>query len=53
LFVPSSIPILVSSSSDDESEDENPPLLDHLPLDDSIENEPTPTPSLLIWVRST
>jgi hypothetical protein len=48
-FVPSFVPILVSSS-DDDNEDENPPLPTHLPLDDSIEHEPTPTPLLPRWV---
>jgi hypothetical protein len=52
VFVPYSIPILVSSL-DDDNEDENPPLLAHLPLDESIELEPTPTPPLPRWVRST
>jgi hypothetical protein len=52
-FVPSSIPILVSSSSDDDSGDENPPLPTHLPPNDSIEPEPTPTPLLPRWVHST
>jgi hypothetical protein len=49
-FVPSSI--LVSSSNDD-SKDENPPPSTHLPLDESFELEPTPTPSLPRWVCST
>jgi hypothetical protein len=65
MFVPSSacdpsltimpyfVHILVSSSSDDDSEDENPPLPAHIPLDESIEHEPAPTPSLLKWVPST
>jgi hypothetical protein len=52
-FVPSSIPIMVSSYSNDANEDENPPLPTHLPPDDSIEHEPAPTPPLPIWVRST
>jgi hypothetical protein len=52
-FVPSSIPILVSSSSDDDSEDENPPLPTHLPPDESIEHEPAPAPPLPRWVHST
>jgi hypothetical protein len=52
-LVSSSIPILVSSSSDDDSEDENPPLPAHLPPDDSIEHEPIPAPSLPRWVRLT
>jgi hypothetical protein len=51
--VPSSVPILVSSSSDDDSEDENPPLPAHLPPDESIEHEPAPTPLLPRWVCST
>jgi hypothetical protein len=51
-FVTSSIPILVSSS-DDDNEDENPPPLAHLPPDESFELEPTPTPPLPRWVRST
>jgi hypothetical protein len=38
--VPYSIPILVSSL-DDDNEDENPPPPSHLPLDESIEHEPT------------
>jgi hypothetical protein len=52
MFVPYSIPILVSSL-DDDSEDENPPLPSHLPPDESIEPEPTPTPPLPRWVCST
>jgi hypothetical protein len=52
-FVPCSIPIMVSYSSDDDNEDENLPTPAHLPLDDSIENDPTPTPSLPLWVCST
>jgi hypothetical protein len=51
-FVPSSIPIMVSSSYDD-SEDENPLLPTHLPLDESFEPESTPTPPLPRWVHST
>jgi hypothetical protein len=51
-FVPSSVPIMVSSL-DYDSEDEDPPLPTHLLPDDSIEPEPTPTPSLPIWVHST
>jgi hypothetical protein len=51
-FVPSSGPIMVSYSYDD-NEDENPPLTSHLPPYDSIEDEPTPTLSLPIWVHST
>jgi hypothetical protein len=53
VFVPSFFPILVSSSSHDDNEDENPLPPAHLLLDESIEHEPKPTPSLLIWVRST
>jgi hypothetical protein len=60
LFVPSTtcepystfVHILVSSSLDYDSEDENPPLLAHLPLDESIEHEPTPIPPLPRWVCS-
>jgi hypothetical protein len=51
-FVPSFVPILVSSS-DDDSEDEHPPPLYQLPPDDSIELEPTLTPPLPRWVHST
>jgi hypothetical protein len=39
-----------SSSSNYDNEDENPPLPTHLPLDESIEIEPAPTPLLLRWV---
>jgi hypothetical protein len=52
MFVPSFVPILVSYS-DDDSEDENPPPPAHLPPDESFEHEPTPTPQLPRWVRST
>jgi hypothetical protein len=54
VFVTSSVHILVSSS-DDDSEDENPPLIAHLPPDESFEPEPAPTPvpPLAIWVCST
>jgi hypothetical protein len=51
-FVPSSSPILVSSS-DDDSEDENPHMPSYLPLNESIEYEPAPAPPLPIWVYST
>jgi hypothetical protein len=51
-FVSSSFPILVSSSND-ESEDENPPLPSHLPPYESFEPEPAPVPPLLIWFHST
>jgi hypothetical protein len=50
--VPSSVPIL-DSSSDDESEGENPPLPADIPPDDSIEPEKAPIPPLPRWVRST
>jgi hypothetical protein len=40
-------------SSDDDNEDENPPPPAHPPLDESFEPEPTPTPPLPRWVRST
>jgi hypothetical protein len=52
VFVPSFVPILVSSS-DDDNEDENPPSPTHLPPDESFEPEPTPSPQLPRWVRST
>jgi hypothetical protein len=48
-FVPSSICIMVSSS-DDDSEDENPPTSAHLPLDDSFEPELAPARPLPRWV---
>jgi hypothetical protein len=51
--VSSSIPIMVSSSSYDESEDENKPLSSHLPPNESIKHESTPTPQLPIFVCST
>jgi hypothetical protein len=49
-FVPS---FNLVSSLDDDSEDENPPPLAHLPLDESFEPEPTPAPLLPRWVCST
>jgi hypothetical protein len=52
-FVPSSVHILVSSSLDDDSEDENPPLLSHLPPYESIEHEPAPSLHLSRWICST
>jgi hypothetical protein len=52
-FVHYSIPTMVSSSSNDDSEDESPLFLAHLPPYESIELEPTPTPPLLRWVHST
>jgi hypothetical protein len=51
-FVPSSVLILVSSS-DDGSEDENPPPFDDLPPYESFEPEQAPVPSLPRWVCST
>jgi hypothetical protein len=51
-FVPSFVPLLVSSL-DDDSEDENPPPPAHLPLYESFEPEPAPVPPLPRWVRST
>jgi hypothetical protein len=50
--VPSSVPIL-DSSSDDESEDENPPPPADIPLDESFEPEQALVPPLPRWVRST
>jgi hypothetical protein len=50
--VPSFVCILVSSS-DNDSEDENPPSPAQVPRDESIEPEPTPLPPLPRWVRST
>ena len=50
--VPSSVSIL-DSSSDDDSENENPPLPAHLPPDESFEPEPALAPPLPRWVRST
>jgi hypothetical protein len=52
MFVPSYIPILVSYSLGDDNEDEIKHLNAHIPLYDSIEHEPTPTPQLSIWVHS-
>ena len=51
-FVPSSVMV---SSSDDDSEYENPPLSAHLPPDESFEPEPAPSlaPPFLRWVCST
>jgi hypothetical protein len=51
VFVPSFVPILVSYS-DDDNEDENPPLPTHLPPDESFELEPASAPPLLRWVHS-
>jgi hypothetical protein len=45
-------PIMVSCSNND-SDNENPPPLAHLPLLESIEDEPTPTPLLPRWVHTT
>jgi hypothetical protein len=52
MFVSSFVHILVSSSEDD-SEDENPPPLAHLPPNESIEHEPALAPPLPRWVHST
>jgi hypothetical protein len=52
-FVSSYFFILVSSSSNYGSEVENTPSLSHLLPNESIENEPEPTLSLLRWVVST
>jgi hypothetical protein len=52
VVVPSSVPIL-DSSSDDESEDENPPLPADIPPDESFEPEQAPVPPLPRWVHST
>jgi len=52
VFFPSSVPSLVSYS-DDESEDENPPLPAHLPPYESFELEPTLYPQLPRWICST
>jgi hypothetical protein len=49
-FVPS---FDMVSSSDDDSEDENPPLPAHPPPDESFDPELAPLPSLPRWVRST
>jgi hypothetical protein len=50
--VPSSVPIL-DSSSDDESEGENPPPPADIPPDESFEPEQAPVQLLPRWVRST
>jgi hypothetical protein len=52
VFVPSFVPILVSSSYDD-SEDENSPSPTYLPPDDPIEHEPALAPPFPRWVHST
>jgi len=46
-------PTLVSSSTNDDSEDENPTLLTHPPLFEFNENELTPTPQFPTWVHTT
>jgi hypothetical protein len=51
-FVPSFVPILVSSL-DDESEDENTPLPADIPPNESFEPEQAPVPPLPRWVCST
>jgi hypothetical protein len=48
-FVPSFVPILVSSSYDD-SEDANPPPPTHFPLVESIEHKLAPVPTFPGWV---
>jgi hypothetical protein len=50
-FVPSSVPVMVSSSYDD-SEDDNPHPPSHLPPNECFEHEPTPAPPLPRWVHS-
>jgi hypothetical protein len=50
VFMPSSNMV---SSSDDDSEDENPPLPSHPPPNESFEPEPTPVPPLPRWLCST
>jgi hypothetical protein len=52
MFVYSYLHFMVFSS-DDDSEDENPPLPPNLPPYDNIEPELTPTPLLPTWVHST
>jgi hypothetical protein len=52
-FVSFSLLVMVSSSSNDDSEDENPTPPTHLPPNESIEHESTTTPLLLKWVYST
>jgi hypothetical protein len=52
-FVPYFVPIMVSSSSDDDSEDENPPFISHLPPYESIDHEHVPSPLLPRWFHST
>jgi hypothetical protein len=51
MFVPSSVPIM-DSSSDDESEHDIPPLAD-IPPDESFEPEQPPVPLLPRWACST
>jgi hypothetical protein len=51
-FLPYFVLVLVFSS-DDDSEDENPPLPADLPPNESFELEQTPVPSLPRCVRST
>jgi hypothetical protein len=53
VFVSSSLPIMVSSSLDDDNKYENTTTPSHLPPDESIEHEPTPTPQISRWFRST
>jgi hypothetical protein len=49
MFVPFSIPNIVSFL-DDDGEDENPPIPTHIPIDDSIEHGPTQIPFPPKWV---
>jgi hypothetical protein len=53
MLVPYSVPIRVSSSSDDVSEYENLHSFAHLPPYESIEHEPVPLPPQPRWVHST
>jgi hypothetical protein len=51
MFVPSYVPILISSS-DDDSEDENTPLPAHLPPNEFIEPELAPAVDTKRWGES-
>jgi hypothetical protein len=53
MFMPYFVPILVSYSSDDDSQYGNPPPHTHLLPYESNEHEPTLELSLPRWVRST
>jgi len=46
-------PILVSSTTNDDSEDENPIFPTFPPLVEFIENDPTKTPQLPTWFHTT